>query len=99
MYDVVKTETENGTVYYYCINDSKEKQLISDYDKLSKKKTDSSKSKSLINSYNPQFYFLQATNIQLFTISNEIHFLNPVHFYKSAIREILTPPPEDFHLA
>jgi hypothetical protein len=99
MYDVVKTKTENGTVYYYCINDSKEKQLISDFDKLSKKKTDASKSKSLIKSYNPQFYFFQTPDIQHFVITSEIHFQVPVHFYKSATRDILTPPPEDFCLA
>lgn len=31
MYDIVKTTTQNGKVYYHCINDEKEEKLLNDF--------------------------------------------------------------------
>lgn len=43
MYDVVKTKTINNKVMLYCINDKKEKNLIDDYNLITKHNSSSDK--------------------------------------------------------
>lgn len=49
MYDLVKTKNENEKIFFYCINDKKEKELINNYN--AETKNNSSKDKKAKNNF------------------------------------------------
>jgi len=60
MYDLVKTEIQDQKIYYYCINDIKEKQLIANFNKNhnSKKELEKKLKQPLNTKYFPQQFSL-----------------------------------------
>ena len=71
MYDLVKTKTVNGRIYFYCINDEKEKELINNYNTVTKNNsgTDKKAKNTFENICSP--YILMHLYI-LFSIKNSI---------------------------
>jgi hypothetical protein len=91
MYDVVKVKTGNNSKYYYCINDKKEKQLLTDFIKKdsSQKKSENIIQKVTVNKYQTKPFALIVYN-QPITINYCILFNN----YTSNISDIHSPPPK-----
>ena len=71
MYDVVKTKTINGKLMLYCINDKKEKQLIDNYNSITKNNSSSDKKgKNIVdNSINLFVYSEEESTRESFRIS------------------------------
>jgi hypothetical protein len=94
MYDVVKTQIENGIKYYYCFNDVKEKNLISKFLTGGKKKK-----RHLL-------FFQKVLNNKylagrISTPNNKLKHANPFSLYMSfynslIIGNISHPPQSDF---
>ncbi len=91
MYDVVKIKILNKQKYFYCINDIKEKHLITIFSENNKRKNNLvlKLSKILNNKYFPKTYFV---NIHFNPI--EVRFTENNLFYKSKIIDIISPPPK-----
>ncbi|MCX6234249.1 MAG: hypothetical protein NT175_05925 [Bacteroidetes bacterium] len=94
LYDIVSIEVKNDAIVYYCINDIKEKQLIRDFEKLSKNKVNAPRSKTQLNLNFLLVFFFQSSENSLYDVPKEFRFPDLFHFYTSAIKDILSPPPE-----
>ncbi|MEI8202542.1 MAG: hypothetical protein WCH34_05990 [Bacteroidota bacterium] len=89
MYDVVRIKTIHQTKYYYCINDVKEQQLISQFKKShSKKETE----KRLKTNFNIQ-YLAQVFSLIHNNTATDYIFETIVLLYKSNCLDIHSPPP------
>jgi c-di-AMP phosphodiesterase-like protein len=91
MYDVVCSKTEGQNKYYYCIIDSKEKQLIANFHQAHSSKKDADKriKNSLSDRFIPRICRLTNNN---FPIRIDYQ-LSPVAIV-STILKIPTPPPK-----
>lgn len=91
MYDVVKTKIKNGKKYYYCINDVKEKQLITSFFRNNRRKNKFlfKLKKNLSKKYLSKKFSTKVSikNTNVFVFENQA-------FYKSKILEVLSPPPK-----
>lgn len=91
MYDVVKTTTKNGKKYYYCINDVKEKKLITSFFRNNRRKNKFlfKLKKNLSKKYLSKKFSTKISikNTNVFVFENQ-------EFYKSKILDVLSPPPE-----
>ncbi|MDX1830090.1 MAG: hypothetical protein R3342_11145 [Lutibacter sp.] len=91
MYDVVKTKIKNGNRYYYCINDVKEKQLITSFFRNNRRKNKSLlKLKKILSKKYLSNKFSKKISIK----NTNIYLFENQEFYKSKILEVLSPPPE-----
>ena len=95
IYDIVRTEKQNQKTIYYCINDTKEKFLIS---KLLENKPDKQNISSTINinilkslTLN---YLITSKEGLVFPVSILSLNIKPQSFYKNFIPDILPPPPK-----
>jgi predicted transcriptional regulator len=91
LYDIVKIQHQHQKKYYYCLNDSKEKQLIADFNKTHNTKKESEK--KLKRSFNYSFY------LQRFSITKNVYpidfaFAATTILYKPNTIDILSPPPK-----
>ena len=91
MYDVVKTETRGQKKYYYCINDTKEKQLVARYmnHRRQREKTARRLKQTQSNKYIPG----TCSGQKQFTFTGfsfKVYHL----FYKSNFTDISSPPPK-----
>ena len=91
MYDVVKTEIQGRSRYYYCINDHKEKQLIANYLKTHNSRKESDK--KIKNSVNDR-YFPQDVSSGSAVYSTDIQFTTLDISLLSNIPAIPYPPPK-----
>jgi hypothetical protein len=91
MFDVVKLKYVGNKRYYYCLKDSKEKELIFNYLKhCNARKTMEKKIKNTLTSnYLPQYLFVRLYTPVLNFIYTEI-----CENYISKIPEIVVPPPQ-----
>ncbi|MFD2244619.1 hypothetical protein [Pontibacter ruber] len=97
MYDVVKTETKDDTVFYYCITDVEETQLFAMLDQLVKEHLAHSKkhnsAKKLLKSFYKKFYdnkYVVRITVPVVNYS----FLPPVdESLQSLALDIASPPP------
>jgi len=91
MYDVVKTKIKNGNKYYYCINDVKEKKLITSFFRNNRRKN-----KSLLKLKNilSKKYLSNKFSKRISIKNTNIYLFENQEFYKSKILEVLSPPPE-----
>jgi hypothetical protein len=94
LYDIVSIEVKNDAVVYYCINDLKEKQIIKDFEKISKNKVNAPSSKTQLNINLLLILFFQSPENSYSDVPKEFRFPELFHFYISAIKDILSPPPE-----
>ncbi len=91
MYDVVKTETLSNKKIYYCIDDIKERNLITNYTKQNRKnnKTLLLLKKILSNKYFPENYLFNKS-----TVVKNISFSKYQSLYKSRFDPPSPPPPK-----
>ena len=73
IYDLVKTKTVHGRIYFYCINDEKENELIKNYNNITKNNssTDKKAKNTFEKSFSPflliQLYFISPIKISATT--------------------------------
>ena len=91
MFDVVRVKIKNEKKYYYCINDTKEKELIANFNKHHNSKKDNEKRiKRMLNNY----YFPQHSFYLINTYVSDFVYV-PFDFHnKSNVIDILSPPPK-----
>ncbi len=91
MYDVVKTKVIGEKTYYYCLNDTREKQLISTYSKTHNTKSNQDKriKKIISNEYFP--HYLKLSYLRCAT---DYWFAQLLFCYKSFISNKPSPPPK-----
>jgi hypothetical protein len=90
LYDVVKTELKNGKIVYHCINDSREKKLINDFNK---KNESNQKSRKILTSHNTS-YFAQFRALAHINEISDRDFYSMPFDYISRIKEVSDPPPK-----
>ena len=94
MYDVVKTKIVNGKVMLYCINDKKERELVDNYNLITKHNSSSDKKgkNTIDNSFNLFVYQDETTGKSCFTyLSNNFSFIN-FNLPENLIDNISPPP-------
>lgn len=91
MYDVVKIHYKNQQKYIYCKNDTREKELITNFNitRSSKKETE----KKLKRNFNFSFY-IQPNTISKNLYPIDLKFITTNILYKSTIVDIHSPPPK-----
>ncbi|NOX86474.1 MAG: hypothetical protein GXO86_11020 [Chlorobi bacterium] len=91
MYDVVRIKTDGQNQYYYCINDIKEKQLVTRYMKQRKQREKTARrlKQNQSNKYIPGNYSIRAN-------FSDSDFSFPVYhfYYKSNFTDVSSPPPK-----
>lgn len=95
MYDVVKSKTIKGKVVLYCIDDKKEKQLIENYNSITKQNssTDKKGKNNIDNSTTLFVYTDEITNSQSFSLSSKpASYL--VSYLPQNISNKISPPPK-----
>ncbi|MCX6226116.1 MAG: hypothetical protein NTV01_15420 [Bacteroidia bacterium] len=90
MYDVVKIKTIDKKKYYYCINDTREKQLVDNFNKNNNSKK--SAEKKIRQSFNYQ-YLPQPFGRKIYFKCTDCLYPAPVFLFKSNKAEIHSPPP------
>ncbi len=91
MYDVVKTRTTDHKKYLYCINDTREKQLVDDFkNHFKRRKKTEGKVKRLFT----KIYFCQKTSFGCQIFSSDIFFNSMVDFYEPINIKVPLPPPK-----
>ena len=97
MYDIVKSNVKNDTVFYYCINDTKEEELFKNLDKQIEdyinnnrtKNHNKVKIKKTINNY-----LLSRINYLFFNSSKKISYSQKKYNLNKLFLEIPDPPPK-----
>jgi hypothetical protein len=91
MYDVVRTEVRGQKIYYYCLNDVKEKQLIARYQRTNRRKA-----KTLLNLKRVMGnkYFAETVSLKINLCQTGILLPEYQKQYNSIIPETNSPPPE-----
>jgi len=91
MYDVIRMSRKERKEYYYCIRDSREKKLISDFGKRKSSKSDNEKLiKGIFNFHYTSTRILLKTELP----STGFSFVPYRVFYTSRAADINSPPPE-----
>lgn len=93
IYDIVRTETKNGKIYIWCINDTKETTLIKHY----QENGNSDETRSLKEICNYKFFsiiaILDRIEKQLFQ-KYELISYSKIYDYNSIILDKKSPPPK-----
>ncbi len=90
MYDVVKSKTERYNKYYFCIRDSKERQLVAHFNKTQNTKKETEKRLKRTIPFN--LFFQQFLRInKIYNTDFRYPFCN--YQFLSNIISIVTPPP------
>jgi hypothetical protein len=91
MYDVVSTEVRGQKIYYYCLDDVREKQLIARYDRNNRRRT-----KTLMNLKRVMGskYFTEKSSFTIDLCKTGILFSEYQEQYLSIIPETNSPPPK-----
>ena len=97
LYDVVKVERSDNSNIYYCIRDSKEKQLIADFDRSSGKDMGLDQIAKIIQKLTTPLSINQITtkHITLY-IAGYLVFGNHYYIVSKGFTRVLTPPPDIF---
>jgi hypothetical protein len=99
LYDVLQQRTEiDGTVYYSCFNDSKEKRLIVQLDEEINRQVenhtkDSHSRKDLTKNLIKE-YLQEKSDISFLSVANDVGYSKQVPIYTSLSEEIQSPPPK-----
>lgn len=91
MYDVVKIKKKINATCYYCINDTREKKLMVNLDKLVREQTSDSRSTTIQKK--PVNDYLLPIGVSLFFNMTIIRYCEYSPALQSIDKEILTPPP------
>lgn len=94
LFDIVRCKILGEYKYFYCINDIKEKQLISAF----QKKCEQNKSRKPLRKVNGPVFIFSSFSFPI-PIPIYLHDINSyAHDYKSRISEICCPPPKQLIL-
>ncbi|OFY83859.1 MAG: hypothetical protein A3F72_07620 [Bacteroidetes bacterium RIFCSPLOWO2_12_FULL_35_15] len=99
MYDIVKSTETSSTITFYCINDTKEKALLSKLENhinthvVSSNPTKNDSSKKIIDTV-IKLYFSNQMSFSVFQSESTIHYFISNLIYTPALLEITSPPPE-----
>ena len=95
MYDVVKRKIINGKVVLYCINDKKEKELVDNYNLITKHNSSSDKNgkNNIDNSFNLFVYHDEKNSDQYFILAAN-KFYSFVSHLTESIDDNISPPPK-----
>jgi len=96
MYDVAKVVITGKQIHYYCINDTKEKQLITGYKNSSRA---SGQSKKIFRKVTSSQFILYSFNSKAFRFISPCCFSQPVCLYMPPIGNTLSPPPEKISIS
>jgi hypothetical protein len=91
LYDLVKTAQKDGKEFLYCINDTRESKLISDF---AKNTESNQRAKKLLSNFISANYISCETNFSPVDICNIYHFSISHFNILLNIREINDPPPK-----
>jgi hypothetical protein len=97
MYDVVRTCTQNDTVYFYCINDRQEEQLFARLDHLVKHQTESgpvSRHNSKLIKYIVREAIPESTEIKKPGVRPSVLFAAEIFFKGNDMADVPSPPPK-----
>ena len=99
MYDVVKSETRDGFVYFYCINDKNEEFIQASLEKhISDNFSNDAATQKRVNSILKNIIKKGISNnstIQVSRINNNcLSFNREIEYLFTVTREIKTPPPK-----
>lgn len=100
MYDIVKKVQKGNITYYYCINDTQEKNLFTDLNEhiekhLNNDISTNKQTKSVLQKVIKDYFFIVKFSF-IENNSNRISYTNKTESFKSISLEILTPPPDLF---
>jgi hypothetical protein len=98
MYDIVKTQTRNGVIWYYTFSDSDEDEYVNKLTNLEKNNLDErSLSGKTIKLYEAK-YFTFKNRAHAICVSSdqlpEVKILNDSFLYSSIYKDVLSPPPD-----
>ncbi len=91
MYDIVYKEDKENKTIFYCIDDSKEKQLIESFTRTNKDHKNSLK--IIVKLISMQYVPMSYTFYGKLTV-NKVIFIIPCKFYSSVYDDLDTPPPQ-----
>jgi hypothetical protein len=96
-YDIVSKNIINDTIYFHCIHDTKEEQIILNYKAAIQKNMPNNTNHRKTNLFFPKVsidYYCQAIDINSFNIFSIPMLYSYFHFYKSNSIELPSPPPK-----
>lgn len=91
MFDIVRKESKNGEIYFYCINDKKEKQIIDNFNQNHDFKRIAF---NLLKKISFDKYFPQNIDFNLNILATNYYFNSNKIFYDANIPEIISPTPK-----
>jgi hypothetical protein len=90
MYDVVKIKISNNKKYLYCVNDIKEKKLITEFSRIN---SASQKAKKLLANFH-YIYVIQPESLFHIIETSNLDYCIKSFDTASAINEVTIPPPK-----
>ena len=93
MYDLIKTKNVQGKIFFYCINDEKEKELINNYNTVTKNNssTDKKTKNTFENSFSPYLLINFCIFFPLKSLNNK-YFFTTINIETGNTRADLKPP-------
>ena len=98
-YDLLTKTIKNDTVYFYCIHDTKEEQIMLSYKSAIQKNTDNNTKHRKTNQIFPKItidYYCQAIDNKIFDDVSMPIYYSYIQFYKTNKIELPSPPPKSF---
>jgi len=99
MYDIIKQETRGDSVYFYCINDTKEEQLFAGLNGIVNKTMgeDSLKQKMLKTAFQltQNFYFIHQNNSYTQNCTGKVIYYPMIEYPLYIFHEVIVPPPKN----
>lgn len=96
LYDIKRSKIVGDSIFYFCINDTKEKDLIDKFSKDYEKKSDGKSKSNTTKNINSKINEYLVINFHsLLLIKNILVFLdNYINFYHSLFHQPIAPPPK-----
>jgi hypothetical protein len=96
MYDIVSTKISGKHVFYYCINDSKEKKIKTDFENKNRANNRANEiTRKVIQSY----FILPSPSFTVFKQPAIFYFIQPARHYLPPVNKTLSPPPKSIGIA
>jgi hypothetical protein len=91
MYDIVNYKVSGKYIHYYCINDTKEKRLITEFEK---KNRTNDHSNQFVRKIMQLHFILPAPSFTVFRQLLICFFSQAIRIYLPPLNNILSPPPK-----
>jgi hypothetical protein len=96
MYDIVSIKISGKHVYYYCINDTKEKKLKTEFENRNRANNRANEiTRKIIQSY----FIIPSPTFTVFKQTASYYFIQPASYYLPPPNNTLSPPPKSFGIA